>query len=399
MIRSYERLIGRSYFEISGARPERLLNVMAARRITFTSAEISDNGVMRLNCPKRYERAVLACAADCGLEARTIKRRGLLWFIFKFKKRYLLLAALAAVILASYFASLFIWEVKVEGNVNVSTGEIKAALEESGYGVGCFGPYADREYAASYVRMKVGRLSWVGINIKGCVMTVIVRERREPPPILEHDEPCDIIARKTGVVVSIDDFSGQGLVEVGDTVLKGQKLISGELTNLGGRRRYVRSFGSVKAITWYELSAVMPLEYGAKSYTEHEFEKTALIIGDLRINLFINSRILNADCDNIIFDGRAELMGVPLPIARSGTRLREYEVASASIPADEAEQILKEDLSRQLRDMLEGGEVVSESFETLSDGSSVTVILRAECIEEIAREVPLIQTREEEPDQ
>ena len=247
--------------------------------------------------------------------------------------------------------------------------------------------------------MKVGRLSWVGINIKGCVMTVIVRERREPPPILEHDEPCDIIARKTGVVVSIDDFSGQGLVEVGDTVLKGQKLISGELTNLGGRRRYVRSFGSVKAITWYELSAVMPLEYGAKSYTEHEFEKTALIIGDLRINLFINSRILNADCDNIIFDGRAELMGVPLPIARSGTRLREYEVASASIPADEAEQILKEDLSRQLRDMLEGGEVISESFETLSDGSSVTVILRAECIEEIAREVPLIQTREEEPDQ
>ena len=108
---------------------------------------------------------------------------------------------------------------------------------------------------------------------------------------------------------------------------------------------------------------------------------------------------MNADCDNIIFDGRAELMGVPLPIARSGTRLREYEVASASIPADEAEQILKEDLSRQLRDMLEGGEVISESFETLSDGSSVTVILRAECIEEIAREVPLIQTREEEPDQ
>ena len=385
--------------EISGARPERVLNVMAARGVPFTSAELSDSGVLRINCPKRFERAVIASASDCGLEARTIKRRGLLWFVFRFKKRYILLAALAAVILASYFASLFIWEVKVEGNETVSSGEIKAALEESGCGVGCFGPYADREYAASYVRMKVGRLSWVGINIKGCVMTVIVRERREPPPILEQDEPCDLIAGRTGVVVSIDDFSGQGLVEVGDTVLKGQKLISGELTDLGGKRRLVRSFGSVRARTWYELSSVMPLDYGAKSYTEHEFEKTALIIGDLRINLFINSRILNADCDNIIFDGRAELMGVPLPIARSGTRLSEYEAIPAVMPADEAEQILKEDLSRQLRDMLEGGEVVSESFETSSDGSSVTVILRAECVEEIAREVPIIQTREEEPDQ
>ena len=399
MVRSYVRILGRSHIEIRGSRPERALNVLAARSVPFTSAELSGDGALSLACPKRFEHAVFSAASDCGLEARMIKRLGILWLVSRFRKRYALLAALFAVVLTAYFASLFIWEVRVEGNVGVPSGEIRAALEESGYGVGCFGPYADREYAASYVRMKVGRLSWVGINVKGCVMTVIVRERREPPPVLDVGAPCDLAAAKTGVVVSVDDFSGQRLVEPGDTVLKGQKLVSGELFSLGGERRLVRSFGSVRARTWYELSAVMPLECSAKSYTEREFEKTALIIGDLRVNLYINSRILNADCDNIIFDGRAELFGVPLPAARSGTKLREYEKVPRIMPAEEAGQVLREDLSRRLRDMLCDGEVVSESYETVSDGGSVRVTLRAECIEEIAREVPLIQTREEEPDQ
>ncbi len=399
MVRSYDRIFGRSYAEISGARPERALNVLAARGVPFTSASITEDGALRLSCPKRFERAVLSAASDCGLEARIIKRRGALWFVSRFRKRYALLAAVFAVVLSAYFASLFIWEVRVEGNVSVPSGEIRAALEGSGYGVGCFGPLADREYAASYVRMKVGRLSWVGINIRGCVMTVIVRERREPPPLLDVGSPCDIVADRTGVVVSIDDFSGQGLAEVGDTVLKGQKLVSGEMIGLGGKRRIVRSFGSVRARTWYELSAVLPLEYAAKSPAEREYEKTALIIGDLRVNLYINSSIPNANCDNIIFERRAELFGVPLPVARSGTRLREYETVPAFLPQDEAERMLREDLSKRLRGMLCEGEVVSESFETVSDGRSVKVTLRAECIEEIAREVPLIQTREEEPDQ
>ncbi|MBO6011137.1 MAG: sporulation protein YqfD, partial [Oscillospiraceae bacterium] len=82
--------------------------------------------------------------------------------------------------------------------------------------------------------------------------------------------PCDMAAMKTGVVVSVDDFAGRGLVEPGDTVLRGQKLISGEVVGLSGEPRFVHSYGSVRARTWYVLSACAPLEYGAKIYTGAE---------------------------------------------------------------------------------------------------------------------------------
>lgn len=398
MGRSFERALGSSYVEIAGARPERALNVFAARGIPFRSARISGDGTLLLSCLKYHEKALAAAAEDCGLSVRVVKRRGALIFAAKFKRRIALLSAAVLAVLAAFYFSLFIWEVRVEGNETVPSGEIISALSESGYGVGCFGPTANREYASSYIRMKVGRLSWVGINIKGCVMTVIVRERRSPPAILNAGAPCDIAALRTGVVVSVDDFAGQGLVGPGDTVLKGQKLISGEVAGLSGETRLVHSYGSVRARTWYVLSACAPLEYGAKIYTGAENRKTALLLGDLRVNLYINSRIFNRDCDNILFDGRAELLGAPLPLSERGTLSAAYDTEPAMTPLIEAETMLKTDLDKRLRAMLRDGEVVSERFEAFSDGSSVTVVLRAECVEEIAGEVPLTQTREEEPD-
>ena len=398
MGRLFEGALGSSYVEIAGSRPERALNVFAARGIPFRSARMTEDGTLTAACLKYREKALVAAAEDCGLTARVVKRRGALVFAARFKRRLALLSAAAVAVLAAFYFSLGIWEVRVEGNVTVPSGEIISALSESGFGVGCFGPTADREYASSYIRMKVGSLSWVGINIKGCVMTVIVRERRSPPAILNAGPPCDIAALKTGVVVSVDDFAGQGLVEAGDTVLKGQKLISGEVAGISGETRLVHSCGSVRARTWYVLSACAPLEYGAKIYTGAENRKTALLLGDLRVNLYINSRIFDRDCDNILFDGRAELFGAPLPLSERGTISAAYDTEPARTPDFEAETMLKTDLASRLRDMLRDGEVVSELFEAFSDGSSVTVVLRAECVEEIAGEVPLIQTREEEPD-
>ncbi len=395
---SFDRIFGQVRIELRGARPERILNVLAARGITVRRAEKKSENEIVLDCAISSESSILRAASDCGMASRELKKRGLIFFAARLKKRAVLLVAALAVILAAYFLSLFVWEVRVEGNENVPSGEIRAALERSGFGIGSFGPTCDREYAASFVRMTVGKLSWVGINIRGCVLTVIVRERREPPEIIEENEPCDIAAAKTGVIVSFDDFRGRGLAEVGDTVLKGQKLVSGELPDLTGSVRYVHSFASVRARTWYELSAVMPLEYGVKDYNGIQKEKNALVLGDLRINLYLNSRISERGCDNIIYDERGMLFGrYPLPALLRLSRSSSYEPVSVRMPEYEAEAMLRESLERRLRSMLTDGEITDISFETVCDGDSVTVVMHAECIEEIACRAQLEKssTREE----
>lgn len=387
---TFEHITGQVRIEVCGARPERVMNVMSSRGVSFRRAEKISEDRLAFSCTKNAEKAAIKAAQECGMTVTELKKSGALFFAQKLKKRAVLLAAAFAVIIAAYYMSLFVWEVRVEGNQTVPSGEIRAALEQSGYGIGCFGPAADREYAASFVRMTVGKLSWVGINIRGCVMTVIVRERREPPDIIAEKDPCDIAAAKTGVITSFDDFSGRGLADVGDTVLKGQRLVSGEMPDLSGGVRYVHSTASVKARTWYVLSAVMPLSYGVKDYTGIQKEKNALILGDLRINLYLNSRISEQECDNIIYDERGMLFGnYPLPVMRRVTIAAPYETVIMSMPEYEAEALLRERLERRLKSMLAEGEIVDMSFESISDGNAVTVVMRAECLEEIACEAPL----------
>lgn len=181
-------------------------------------------------------------------------------------------------------------------------------------------------------------------------------------------------------------LEGKQLVYAGDTVVKGDILVSALMDSETGDDRYVRAMAIVEADTWYEISAQTPL------YEERKVEKqerTAIFRShrEKRINFYSDSRNDSISCDKInklryISLGKAFV----LPIGFASQRTAEYETETTQIDVNEAAERLKSTLIKELERRTDGGEIISVNFSVLQDEALLTVTLRAQCRENIAKE-------------
>jgi Putative stage IV sporulation protein YqfD. len=101
---------------------------------------------------------------------------------------------------------------------------------------------------------------WLGITVKGVVAEVKVVKRKSAPAPLQV---CDIVAARDGVITKLVVVRGMPVVKEGDTVARGDLLISGvewisdpETGDL--IKHEVAGSGIVEAKVWYDLEAVEP---------------------------------------------------------------------------------------------------------------------------------------------
>ena len=372
-----------------GSRPERVLNVYARRRLRVWEPCRLDALRLRVLVRRRdLARAVrLAegayCAAEPGPEAL---RPGP---AEKLKKRLLLLPPAVLCVFAALSLSLFIWELRVEGNERLTDAQILQTLDAEGIRVGCFGLCIDRELLRSRVMEALPDVEWMTVNVTGCRAVVIVRERRLPPPMVDRETPTDLVAARTGLITELRVFSGVPVTETGATVLQGETLVMGRRGSLSGRERLLPSLAVVKARTWYELSASLPLSCTGKRYTGRVEKRFALLPGNSRINFYGNGSAPLDACDKIVYKERLSLPGgMLLPLALETAEYREYEPVPLTLSAETAEALLRDRLLRRLREQLSGEPLSLDFAARIEDGRCI-VTLRAECLEEIGRSVPI----------
>lgn len=372
---------------ITGRRPERVLNLFSAAGIYFSDLEKKDEITLTLRVYRRDLAAARRIVSRAYCDAEIMAETGAPKLLRRLKKRYALFVMPLVCVFAALIFSLFIWEIEITGNVTVPDAQILSALADQGVRIGSFGLSIDREILRSEVIAAVPKLSWLTVNVKGCRAEVIVREKVDAPELVNSDRGADIIASRTGLISEMNVFAGAPKAQKGDTVLKGEVLISGTLNSLSGKVRRVHALGEVQARTWYEISEKIPLEYISKRYTGETKSKKSIIIGNYRINLYISGRISLDLCDKIIYRHRPSLPGgLLLPFEIVTSEYREYDAVSAALSPEQAESILRERLMQRLRGEI-NGTATSLEFETENDGEYITVTLRAECLENIAETV------------
>lgn len=385
-----ELLRGAVRVEISGAAPERLLNAMSAAGIEFWDAEPSADGfTLRLGLYSRDLAGARALAGRCQCELKPLRVSGVPAVRRALRRRIALLvtAVLCFALLAA--SSLFVWDIRVEGNENVSTGEILRALADAGVEPGAFWPGWSSDEIRNSVILDIPELAWLGVSVDSSRAVIRVRERTPAPELVTDEGVGSVTAAATGIIESMRVYQGAPLAAVGDAVVAGETLVSGEMPSEVGDTRYVRASAEVTARTWYELSAAAPIEYTAlESAGEHT--RWALVIGDRRINFFLGSSQTPPGCGKIITEYPLEWEGVfTLPITLVREQICEYEQSAAA--HDEA--ALEEELCSVLEDTLERrldgrGEVLSAAFTSTVSGGELIVTMRAECLEDIAQFTP-----------
>ena len=389
--RLWESLRGRVRAEIASAYPERVLNLCAARGLPFRDLRRGESGSLIMTLSHGDYVRLRDALREMDCEVRPLRHMGVRAALDALAKRPALCAFAVVVPTALFLGSFFVWDYDIRGNEAVPEERIMRALERNGVGLGSFGLSLDGEDLRNHILLEIPELEWISVNVSGSRAHVQVRERTPPPEAADTETPSNVIARRDGLVLSVDALDGKAAVLPGTSVVAGDLLIRGaESLETTGKTRIMPARGSVKARTWRKLTTEIPLKGAAKRYTGEERVDVSLVLGKRRIKFFPMGLEPGRKYDKMTYRNALSLLGLPLPVTLVRERYRFYEAVPVELDAERA----RERGEAALREALEAevspdGEIRSALCGVRMRGDSVEVTLSAECVEEIGERVPM----------
>ena len=384
-------LRGRVILRAEGPFPERLMNLCAQEGVEFWRVDWLDSRTLRLTARRYSLKKLQKLAERVGCTLTVEESRGLPAVAARFRTRYAFLVGLCFCLLAVSVLSRFVLTIQVTGNEQVPTAVILNQLRLQGIRPGVYGPAIPRRQQAEDLLTALRDLSWAGINLQGTRLLVDVREKIPAPEPLNQSGFFDIAADTDGIILKVEPEQGDALVERGDTVAKGDILISGTVTMEPPKYsdRPVRTYqtharGRVLARTWRSLTAVIPLETAVKEYTGEERTVLSIEIPGRRIEIFGNSSISGGFYDKI-----TTVRGGALPVILRRDLIRAYVVRMISVDPEQAQALLEQRLLQQLKELVgEDGLITPSGSVAEIKNGLLRVTVEAECREEIGREQP-----------
>ena len=388
-------LRGMVVLRAEGAFPERLMNLCAQEGVEFWGVEWMDTRTLRLTA-RRYSLRKLKKLAErvsCTLEVE--ESRGAPAWAERFRTRYAFLLGLMLCLLAVSVLSRFVLTIQITGNETVPDAVILNQLRLQGVRRGVYGPAIRRRQQAEDVLTALRDLSWVGINLQGTRLIVDVREKIPAPEQLDESGYYDIAAAADGLILKVEPEQGDAVVKSGDTVVKGDILISGVVTMEPPKYsdRPVRTYrtharGRVTARTWRTLTAVIPLETAVKEYIGEEKQVFSLELPGRRIEIFGNNRIYGSISGGF-YDKITTVRGGALPVILRRDLIRAYTVRMIPVDPEAAQALLEQRLLQRLEELVgEDGLVTSSGSTAVIENGLLRVTVQAECREQIGRESP-----------
>ena len=390
-------LRGSVLFTVTGAFPERFLNLCAQAGVGFWDLEWLDPHTLRLRVSRRDARRVGPLAEKVLCEARARRHLGFPYFLAGFRKRYALLLGLALSLAAVCLLSRFVLTIEVSGNKTVSTAAILTELSRQGVRVGAYGPGLDVRRISQESLLRLDGLAWMSINLHGTRAEVLVREKLPEPEVRDESTPANVVAQADGVILDLEVLDGQAAFQEGEAVLRGEVVISGtmdlrepEYSAVDAGQRLVHARGNVWARTYRTLTAQIPLEAQVKRYTGEEEIQWSLLALGRTVNFFGKGGVFSEGYDKIVETHPLTLPGGRvMPLALRRTEYRAYVTEPAALNAGAARSMLEERLLERLDALIgEDGEVLDTVFTVREEDGMLAVTLRAECREQIGREVP-----------
>ncbi len=237
---------------------------------------------------------------------------GLGGFLYRNKKRYGAISALILVFVLSVLSSLLVWDVRVVDARDDLGEAVISELREAGFSIGS--PWNKKSLSRIQAKLlsSSDKVSWLNINRRGSVayISVLENEAKEEPE--EKIGYSNLIAKTDAIIEEITVIHGEAAVKVGDSVKKGDLLISGVLpTEAGGGFCYAE--GIVKGRV-SDTASVNVSREEVQKYVESS------VLCDLQLNIFNFSakiykcyRNLPGECVIIEKKDELSLFGKSLP--------------------------------------------------------------------------------------
>lgn len=397
-VRLWNFIMGYVVIRVEGLNLERFINLAIAKGIYLWDVKRKSYTILEAKVSCRGYKLFRDLVKRVNCRVSVIEKRGCPFLLHKILRRKMLLAGGVCALMLMYAVTSFIWVVEVKGNEKLSDEEIVRELKNLGLEPGVFKYFLDVREIENKLIIRMDRLSWVGINIVGTKAIVDIVERVDPPEMIDKETPCNLVARRDGIINKIFVFQGEPAVREGDTVKAGQLLISGVVSKPGMPLRLVHAMGIVEARTWYQAQEVQSLVRKVRVRTGAVEERLKIRIGEHTVN--INpSRVPFQKYDKITQAKR--LLGwrnIILPVELVIEKYYEVKEEKEELTLEQARQLALNRIEGRIMEVVPGhARIVDRKvkyYQQNSDRIRVEVLLEA--LEDIGMEEKINVENEED---
>ena len=289
-------LLGYVRIEVEGYYIERFINICTNNKILIWNLKREKGVKLYLNIGIGDFKKISGVVRKTNCKVKILNKRGIPFLLNRYKKRKIFAIFLILILVSIFISSKYIWSVDILVKDNLKLENIEEDIENLGISIGVKKDKIDTDKVINELRLKRDDIAWVGIDIEGTNIKINIVKADEAPNIINNSDYCNIVASKSGVIQKLVAQNGTAIVNIGDTVQKGDVLIAGYMEGKYTDTRYVHSLGEVEAIVSYQQSKEIKFKQNDnKIYSLDEAVKagTDEITSEFEDKIIDKNRILN----------------------------------------------------------------------------------------------------------
>ena len=392
---------GYLYVRLTGYSPERFFNLCGNAGIILWELHREETGYVFCISLRAFRR-LKPMLRKSGTQIRILKRVGLPFLLFRYRKhRYFAIGILAAFLFLMVM-SRFVWSVEISGNHQYSTQLLTKFLAEEQIGYGVRKREIDCENAEVLLRNHFPDITWVSVRLSGTKLYVAVQERLPAGNAGEESAlvASDLVTEVAGEVTSVLVRRGTALVQAGDEVEAGTVVVSGIIPIQDDSGETV-SYDLCAADADVTIHTTLPYEdhFSAKKQVREQIGKTKYGIGvlteDGQLNLFWQQKA-QTGCIRIY---RQICLGRDfyLPFTLVTERLWQYENNETDRTEAEIKRIAQEKLDNYIQKLEKNAiQILSNSVIIEKNATEVSVHGTLDAMVTVSRRTEIENTKTQE---
>lgn len=345
MITSWRFLFGYLTISFCGDFTEQLLNAAAKNNIKiwnliYKKGCITGNISVKNFLKLRYVKRGIKC------KIKIISKNGLFFHLRKYAKRSGFYIGIILFLAIQLILSNFVWIINVVGNEKISKQEILDSCAKIGIVEGMYKKKLNVKYDAQKLLLQQKGLAWGSLNLEGCILTVNVSETAVSDKE-QRETPSNIKASLGGKISKIDVKSGNVLVKVGDTVSKGDLLVSGVIERFSSSL-FVYSEGTILAKTTRTYSAEGKFVQKAITQTGNVKNRVTIEFFKFKLPLFLGS--VKGEFNYAKNINTLKLFNKKIPIKIAKEKFYFTQKDKVEYSAEMLEKMLYDDITNQVKE-------------------------------------------------
>ena len=377
-IYGYLRIVVEGYYI------ERFINICRNRNYMMWNIKKVNDINIALNIEIKHFKEICKIAKKTQCKISIKAKRGLPFFLNKYKKRKLFALFLIFVLAIIFLSSRFVWNIEIIEENGLTIENIMEDIQEAGLKTGILKNDVDTKEIINKVRLERDDIAWMGIELKGTNAIVRLVKADEKPEIVDEDEYCNIVSNKNGVITKINAQDGTANVKVGDTVSVGDVLINGWMEGKYTGIRYVHAKGEIEARVWYTMNKTIQYTTTEKQYTGNMETNYGIKMNNFKIN-FPKGVSKFEFYDTIETENKIKLFSnFYLPISVVKTTYQQYEETEKTYSVEKAKSLGIQEIEEQLENQIENKEnIVNKNINTYEHENSIDIYVTYEVLEMI----------------